>query len=274
MIEQFEGVLICTDLDGTLLKNDKTISKKNKDAIEFFKENGGSFTFVTGRMPYTTDYYVNEVKPNVPIGCINGGGVYNIEKKCYEWVKCLPKEAAILLEYVEEMMPDIGYQANTEDGIYFCKDNEAMKWFRKLTATPENFCSYKDIEKDLLKVVYGDLDEVRLLRVAELLNNHPIAHKFDFVRSEARLYEILPKGITKASALCKLVEILGINKRRTVAIGDYYNDIEMVKEAGVGVAVANACEELKKVADYITVTNEEDAIAKVIEDIYSGKISF
>ena len=69
---KFDGILICTDLDGTLYRNDKTISKENKEAIEYFKREGGWFTFITGRMPYYSQQAYNAAKPNVPFGCING----------------------------------------------------------------------------------------------------------------------------------------------------------------------------------------------------------
>ena len=95
---------------------------------------------------------------------------------------------------------------------------------------------------------------------------------FDFIRSERTLYEILPKGISKAVALSKLSEILNINK--TGAVGDYNKDVTMIKAATVGVAVSNACPEAKAVADVITVNHEEHAIAKIIQDIDSGKIKF
>ena len=71
-----------------------------------------------------------------------------------------------------------------------------------------------------------------------------------------------------------LCEYLGIDIRNTVCVGDYTNDVEMIKAAGVGVAVENANEDAKNAADYITVSNENDAIARVIDDIESGKISF
>ena len=74
---KFDGILICPDLDGTLYKNDKTISDKNRKAIEYFKREGGYFTFITGRLPYYSTYAYDSVKPNVPFGCINGGGVYD-----------------------------------------------------------------------------------------------------------------------------------------------------------------------------------------------------
>ena len=82
---KFDGILICTDLDGTLLKNDKSISKENMNAIEYFKQNGGYFTFITGRMPFFSHEAIDIVKPNCPFGCINGAGVYDHRKNEYVW---------------------------------------------------------------------------------------------------------------------------------------------------------------------------------------------
>ena len=97
---------------------------------------------------------------------------------------------------------------------------------------------------------------------------------FNFEQLEKALYEILPKGISKGSVLPKLAEYLGIDMRRTVAVGDYNNDISMLKSAGVGIAVANATPEAKAAADFVTVSNEENAIAKIISDIECGIITF
>ena len=71
-----------------------------------------------------------------------------------------------------------------------------------------------------------------------------------------------------------LCEYLNIDIKNTAAVGDYTNDVEMIKTAGVGIAVENANEDAKMAADYITVSNDNDAIARVIEDIESGKINF
>lgn len=66
---KFDGILMCTDLDGTLLRNDKSISQENLAAMEYFKAEGGWFTFITGRMPHYAMYICDAVKPNVPFGC-------------------------------------------------------------------------------------------------------------------------------------------------------------------------------------------------------------
>ena len=95
-----------------------------------------------------------------------------------------------------------------------------------------------------------------------------------FVHSEKVLMEILPKNINKGVSIHKFSELFGIDINKIVAVGDFENDVEMIKEAGVGVAVSNACPAAKEVADIVTVSNEEHAIAKVIEDIEKGIITF
>ena len=74
---KFDGFLICTDLDGTLLRNDKSVSEENRKAIAYFKQEGGLFTFITGRMPYYAAESYEVAQPNAPFGCINGGAIYD-----------------------------------------------------------------------------------------------------------------------------------------------------------------------------------------------------
>ena len=270
---KFDGILICTDLDGTLLRNDKTISDENREAIEYFKREGGYFTFVTGRMYFTARRLYDMVKPNAPIGCINGGGIYDYEQEKYLWSMILPEGAKELVGAVYDAVPSAGIQMNALDAIYFCRDNDAMYHFRKRTGATFLQGDYRTIDVPVGKVVFGD-EEENIQKVVEVLSNHPRSKEFDYIRSERTLYEILPKGSSKGNLLIKLAEILGVDARKTVAIGDYNNDVSMIKAAGVGIAVSNAVEEAKAAADIVTVSNEEHAIAKIIEMIDSGEIIF
>ena len=76
-MKKFENILICTDLDGTLLNSNREISKENIDAIEYFKSEGGLFTFITGRVPKTSKSICDSIAPNAPYGCMNGGGIFD-----------------------------------------------------------------------------------------------------------------------------------------------------------------------------------------------------
>lgn len=271
-MSKFQGILICTDLDGTLLSNDKTISRENLDAIRYFQSEGGYFTFVTGRMPFFVHSVVDMIRPNAPIGCINGGGVYDFATDRYLWAQTLPHSVLELVEHADRTIEDLGVQVNLFDRILFCRDNDATAAFRRATGVPHLVGRYDAIDEPIAKIVFCDNDETHIDRLQKILYAHPRADEFDFIRSEKTLYEILPRGIHKGVALPKLAELLGVDMRRTVAVGDYNNDIGMLRTAGVGIAVANACPEAKAAADRITVSNEESAIARIIEDIESGAL--
>ena len=270
---KFDGILICTDLDGTLYRKDKSISKENREAIEYFKREGGFFTFITGRMPYySTDAY-NKVCPNAPFGCINGGGVYDGEAKKYVWTAKMPDGVMELVEAVDKALPDVGIQACVLDKTYFCRENDRMVSFRAQTGLPNLVCDYHDVTEPIGKILFGTESEECILNIEKILRSHKRAGEFDFIRSERTLFEILPKGVNKGLALTKIAEHLGVDKKHSIAVGDYNNDIGMFRAAGIGIAVANACQAALDAADLVTVSNEEHAIAKIIYDIESGKIS-
>ena len=269
-MKKFENILFCTDLDGTLFNSKKQISKENLDAIEYFKSEGGFFTFITGRVPQTFKTVYETIKPNAPIGCLNGGGVYDHVKGEFLWKQTLSRDCLELVRYVDEKLPEMGIQFNTVDGIFFNKDNEAMEWFRKITGVENIPCSCDELNCDLLKIVFAHTDPKQVDELAKLLLAHPSASNYDFIRSELNLYEILPKGANKGNVLVKIAEILGIDIKKTIGIGDYNNDISLIKSAGIGVAVANAVDEAKLVADYITVSNDQHAIRQIIDDLDKG----
>ena len=267
---KFDGLLICTDLDGTLLRNDKTVSLENRDAIDYFKREGGYFTFVTGRMPFFVSYALDAVKPNAPFGCVNGAGLYDAKKEEYVWTATMPDNVIALVQHIDEHFPHVGIQVNTFFKTYFCKENQTMVNFRKVTGLENIVCDYHNVHEPIAKIVFGSESEDEIQNIEKALKSHPLAGHFDFIRSEKTLYEILPKGICKGTSIVKLCNHLNVDISKSIAIGDYNNDISMFRAAGTGIAVSNACEEALKAADFVTVSNDEHAIAKVIYDLERG----
>jgi HAD superfamily hydrolase (TIGR01484 family) len=196
---KFNGILICTDLDGTLLKNDGTISTENLNAIEYFKQEGGIFTFITGRMPFFVSHIHNAINPNAPFGCINGGGLYDYNEKKYIWTAPMAEGVNVLIEHIDKEFPNVGIQVNTFEHTYFCKENETMKYFRRITGLPNLVQNYNDITETVSKIIFGSEDEEELLAVEKALRTHLLAQNFDFVRSEKVLFEILPNSRTQCA---------------------------------------------------------------------------
>lgn len=271
-MKKFDGIMITTDLDGTLLRNDKSVSPENLAAIEYFKENGGTFTFITGRSIVVVGEVYDIVRPNAPIGCFNGGAVYDMEKKAFLFQKTLPEGWTALVRTVDEEMPGMSIQLCGFENCYFCKMNDAMERVQKTFNFPDLRCHYNDVTEEIAKVIFVDSSEAELVKLRKLLEAHPLAEKFQFVRSGAEYLEMLPKGLDKGENLIKIAGIMGIDIKRTIGIGDNENDVSMIEKAGVGVAVGNATDCAKNAADIITVSNEEHAIAKIIEDIDKGII--
>lgn len=270
-MRKFEGLLFATDIDGTLLRNDKTISEENLSAIEYFKAEGGLFTFVTGRIPAGAKEILKIVKPNAPFGCINGGGIFDYSKKELLWSVEMPRDVLQLVEYVDKNLPDMGIEVNTHENVYFCKKSAATEKHRIDESFPDLVCHYNDVKEPIAKILFAD-NEKNLLKLMEILHKHPMAKEFDFIRTDAQYYEILPKGVNKGTVVKKLAEMLGVSDDKTIAAGDNDNDAPMLRSVRFGFAVSNASECTKKAADFITVSNEEHAIAKIIEDIDKGKI--
>lgn len=271
---KFDGILICTDLDGTLFKKDKTVSRENREAIAYFKREGGLFTFITGRMPYYAMDAYRAAEPNVPFGCVNGGGLWDGQTGKYIWTRELPRTVLPLIECIDRALPEVGIQVCAFERTYFCRENSVMQHFRDVTGLPNLVSHYREVGEPMAKIIFGTDREEEILAIERLLRAHPLAAEFDFVRSERTLFEILPKGVDKGLALNKLTEHLGTDPQKTVGIGDYNNDIGLFRAARYGIAVANACQAAREAADFVTVSNEEHAIAQVICDIEVGKYRF
>lgn len=267
----FEGVLLCTDLDGTLFRNDNSIAPEVREAIEFFKAEGGYFTFITGRMPYFVSEAYEMAQPNAPIGCSNGGCLYDYPNQKYIWTAAMAEDVAELIAHVDENMDDLGIRVYSYEKVYFARENATPTSFRQRTGLFDPIVPYRDIADPIAKVLFSAPKNEQILRIQELLTSHPRAQEFDFIRSEPTLFEIMPKGVNKGVAITNLIKHLGLDSRKTVAVGDYNNDIPMFRAAHVGIAVANACPEALEAADYVTVSNDENAIARVIRDLQDGK---
>ena len=149
-----------------------------------------------------------------------------------------------------------------------------MEKFRSITGVANLRCTYEQLCDPLVKIVFAHHEEEQISALKQMLDNHPKSASYDFIRSERSLYEILPKGVSKGSLLVKLASLLGIDIRKTVAAGDYNNDVSMLQAAGLSFAVANAVDEAKAVADHVTVSNNEHAIAVIIDGLDRGIFSF
>lgn len=268
---KFDGILICTDLDDTLLSSNKTVSKRNLQAIEYFMSEGGYFTFDTGRVPQGARIVLDYVRPNAPVIAYNGASIYDFEKEEMLWGMYLDKSAIAILDFVTKNIPETGFVVCTDTRVCFSRRNYRTDLYRKIEQLPEDYTEHTAIVEPIKKVVFVAEADV-ISKVRSLIAENDFGDNFDFVQSSANYYEILPAGASKGTGLKNLAEILGISADRTIGIGDNENDIPLLKDAKIGVAVGNALDLVKEAADIVTVTNDEDAIARIIYDLDNQKL--
>jgi len=272
MSKKFEGILLCTDLDDTLLTTGtKLLTDENRRAIEYFMAEGGNFTFATGRVPAGARLLLDLITPNAPMICFNGGAIYDFENDKILWGVSLDEDAVKVLEYVDEKFPHIGIEVCTDDNLYFCKENSIAAMHRMHENLPHTVGDYKKISFPWKKAIFL-CEDGAVKALADDLFSSDFADKYDFVQSSPNYFELLPKGTSKGSALLVLADLLHIDRNRTIGVGDNHNDIEMIMLAGVGIAVKNAVPEALKAADTITVDNNSHALSAIIKSLDEGKI--
>ncbi len=251
---KFDGILLCSDWDGTLFVRDK-IPPANIDAIKYFQDNGGTFTVCTGRdLPYMRAFF-DKVMPNTHLIALNGAKIIDpdTEEKLYEGF--LDEK---LFDILDEIFTDAScftdmcvYFEGSSSSVYFYPD-EYARLGRRLF--PER----------VYKVLLYGVDENKVL--AEKSRAEALGiNDYVFVRSWKNSLEILKKENAKGAAVKRLSEHIGA--KRIITVGDFENDILMIEAADIGYAVGDATDALKAVADRVTVPAAEGAIARIIEDI-------
>ena len=258
--------MLVTDLDGSLLTDDKTILERDMAAIDKFRDNGGLFTIATGRAGSNSRSIAEELRIDVPAVTYNGAAVHDFKKKCVLWQSLLPKNARQIMLQFKERFPTLGVDIMCGDDIYTISSNRrSQEHFDFIKVNPIR-CSLDEVRtEDWTKILLVDEPEVidGVVKYSEALDLSSI----NAVCSAPIFYEILPLGVSKWTGLQKLIKISGLQERFIVAVGDYMNDVDMIVNADLGFAVANAPDEVKARADFTVCDNNSGAIYEVIERV-------
>ncbi len=237
--------LLALDMDGTLLNEEALISEDNQVWIQKALDAGVTVILSTGRGVQKVYSYTDLIGLKTPIVSVNGSEVWREPRVLLkrhlmkvEWIRRLHEMA---VEY------DTWFWSYSVNGVHN-KENwdpselETTEWLK--------FGYYTENDENRIKI----LDTLGEWGEFELTNSHP--HNI----------EINPKGISKASGIEEVCKMFGYSMSEVVAMGDSLNDMAMIRAAGLGVAMGNAQEELKRAADLVTVTNQEHAVAKIIRE--------
>lgn len=253
-MQNFKGYLICTDIDGTLVNSKGELSENNLKAIRAFQQGGGLFTVSTGRMP---EYVLNfPFVPNAPVISVNGTVIFDLPSGMV--IREFPLDCFYedVIEYINSNYSNVikNYEVYTS-GASVCIEDQPVSAIIEL---------YKEIK--VYKFLFRFHNSENAVKMNRSLDEK-FGERFLFDRSWPLGVEMHITGSGKGNCVKLLKEEYCSGIHTAIAIGDYENDITMIKFADIGYATDNAPESVKKHADKIAPSNDDDAISYVIKSL-------
>ena len=264
--------LISIDLDGTLTNERKEITPRTVSVLLRMQREGARLCLASGRPPYGMRPLAEQLHMADYGGillCYNGGHIEDCATKQILAERTLDER---LLPRLVEFQQKSGMTLMTYhgDAIYteYPDDKYVAQSSRNNNMRIVGVADFlHDVPRPINKcLMVGDPEIVPEWekRMAE-----DMGERMHILHSTPYFIELLPPGIDKGTALAKILQHYGMSPRNLIAFGDSYNDIDMLRLAGKGVAMGNAEEKVKQAADYVTLTNEEDGVAVFLEEMIS-----
>lgn len=266
--------ILVLDLDGTLTNAKKEITPHTRDTLIKAQEQGLKIVLASGRPTYGIVPLADELRLGDYEGYIlsyNGGQIIDWKTKemMYENVlnpqiypylyECARKNGFTILSYKDE------YIVSEDAGNPYVQHEAFLNRMSSITVP----CFLDVIDFPVAKcLIVGNPEP---LAVLEQEMKVELEGKLNVFRSEPFFLELVPNGIDKARSLAVLLEELKMKPEEMIAVGDGFNDLSMIKFAGLGVAMSNAQEVVRQEADYITLSNEEDGVAAVVDKFFFNR---
>jgi len=266
MVKDYKWVVF--DLDGTLLNSAKELTDEVRQAISMLTANDKQVFIATGRHALIASKYIYDLDLNTPLIACNGALIMDIRNEQILHMKLIKPDIALkVVSYCRQNQLDflvyvpkaIYYSENSKRVNVIIKYNNSVE--EKLRAPLYSAESLDVLNEDIIKILIRTDDDNLIKKLNEDVNKDG---SLTIVQSEENLFDIMASGVSKGAGLSILAKHFGIDLERTVVFGDNYNDISMFELAGMSIAMGNAEEELKRIADYITLSNDESGVSRAI----------
>ncbi len=264
--------LLALDLDDTLLGKDLQVSESNKKLLAKLMKKGVHVTLATGRMFRSSLPFARELNIKAPLITYQGALVKHSQTGEVLFHRPVPLDLAL---DIIERVGKYGYHINIylDDFLYVAEDTPEGRRYAALSRIPlevvgdlGHFLQTRREDPTKILVVSGEelLDEL----AAEL---KPVyGNKLHITKSKPHFLEFSHPSATKGYALKAVADYYGVAREKVMAVGDSYNDLEMIDWAGLGVVMGNARQEIKDRANYVTLSNEEDGVGHAIRKFIPG----
>ena len=285
--------LVAIDLDGTMLNKYGIITEKTKEIISKVQEKNVEVMIASGRAITSVKRFSKEINSNKYFISGNGAITYDIRNDKILYENILKKSKALqIIKICEEN--SIYYNIYTENGIiaknlnyntlYYYKDNltkpDENRTHINLVEDIYNYIDEKD--EKILKIMICDehksvfnaivrrlkeISEIEVLEVSHM-SRKIIKQGTEEIALEYFYTEVSAKDVDKWNALEEVIKLMNISKEEVITIGDNANDVKMIKNAGLGIAMGESAPYVKKCADKITLNNDEDGVAVALKEIF------
>ena len=261
--------LIAIDIDGTLINSNKEITTFTKEVIHHVRKQGVRVVLCTGRPFLGAQRYVNELGLDLQeeyLITYNGGLIQNtLTKEVIHHIGLSGND----YKRIAKLAMEIGTHFHALDfGAIYTSNRDMSRYTGHdsyFTTMPILYRTMEEIHNNDEFTKMMLIDEPEILDDALAKIPAQYFEEYTIFKSEPYYCEILNKEASKGQAVHRLAASLQLSQHEIMAIGDHPNDLDMVQNAGIGVAMGNAVDEVKNIADYITSTNNEDGVAKAIE---------
>lgn len=267
--------MLVLDIDGTIFKNDYTASASVRRTLKALVDEGIKVVLCTGRMYAATKFIAAELGLNTPVICYQGGLVKNFfDNDDTILEKNMSSELA--LDVIRELKSrGIFFNLYVNDVLMVERDDELIRQYvdaRNLTYKIVGNC--EDIELCGVNKILAIDNDTELIENLQKELSQKYKDRLYVIRSTPRFCEFSNPEATKGNAVRFLANMWGIEKNEIMACGDQDNDIEMLLAAGTKVAMGNASDSLKQIADYVTDTVDNDGVVKAVSRFIGEKYAF
>lgn len=265
--------LIAIDLDGTLLNSEKRISSENKSKLQLAMDRGVKVVVCSGRVYSGARVYAREIGSNGPLIACNGAIIREMDTESFLYSNTMTIDDSLKVIDICRS-EDIYFHIYIGDTLYTEKlGYSSLLYYNRNIELPEKdridirvIDNIKEIikkpENPVAKILVIDYDRDKLRNTRKIIEE---IKGVQVMSSGKNNIEIVNAGVNKGKSLEILADKLGVRREQVVAIGDNENDLSMLEFAGLGIAMGNAEEYVKETANYVTLTNNENGVAHVID---------
>lgn len=274
-MQTFENWLVVSDIDGTLKNKIRRIPSRNVEAIKRFTDLGGNFTLASGRLQSSLGRNYNRITPNQPAVVLNGAGIYDFNKEEMIWRNTIGEQGRNFVRYIyrefDEIFKSVDIGVYFDDYVYIVKSGLLAKGTMHIDKAKHEYVKSVDDVPDegWMKVIFwsNPVTIKRLKRVIQNMSN-PNAN---FMLSSDWSLEMLQADTHKGVGIMRLADMIGIEHSHVAAIGDYYNDWDMLKTVGLPACAGQAPSSIHKICKFEACHCNQGCVADLLEYIMSGQ---